>query len=93
MGVHHFLGKAAADLYPITVMLSYLVVRGPVKGPLFCFKDGGLSTQQRLVGAVRQALIKAEIDQAKYNGYSFRIGASIMAMSNGLDISFIKTQG
>ena len=74
-------------------MLNYLVVRGPVGGPLFQFKDGHPLTWQRFVGAVREALGKAGINQDKYSGHSFRIGAATTAASKGLEDSMIKTLG
>ena len=39
-GVYLFLGRTATDLCPVTAMLSYLVVRGTQRGPLFIFRDG-----------------------------------------------------
>ena len=92
-GVDLFLGKTASDLCPVAAMLNYLVVRGPVEGPLFRFRDGRPLTRQRFVGAVREALAKAGINQDKYSGHSFRIGAATTAASKGLEDSMIKTLG
>ena len=46
-GVDLFLGKIASDLFLVAALHNYLVVRGPVGGPLFPFKDGRLLTRQR----------------------------------------------
>ena len=84
----------ASDLcLAVEVILNYLVVRGPVEGPLFRFKDGRPLTRQRLVGAVKEVLAKAGIDQDKYSGHSFRIRATTTAASKGLEVSMIKTLG
>ena len=92
-GINLFLGKTSTELCPVTALLNYLVVRGKRKGPLFIFEDGRLLTRQRLVEKVREALAKANIDQASYCGHSFRIGAATTAASRGLEDSVIKTLG
>ena len=92
-GVNLFLGKTSTDLCPVEVMLNYLMRRGPKAGPLFWFADHHYLTRQRLVGAVRDALRRAGVDQSKYNGHSFRIGAATTAAVNGLEYSIIKTLG
>jgi len=88
-----FLGKTSADLCPVSAILNYLVVRRPGEGPLFVFKDGRYLTRQRFVESVRDALCKAGIDQTKYSGHSFRIGAATTAAAKGLEDSLIKTLG
>lgn len=92
-GVNLFLGKTSTDLCPVAAMLNYLVLRGSEAGPLFWFADHRYLTRQRLVGAVRDALRRAGVDQSKYNGHSFRIGAATTAAANGLEDSIIKTLG
>ena len=92
-GVNLFLGKTSTDLCPVAAMLNYLVLRGSEAGPLFWFADHRYLTRQRLVGAVRDALRKAGVDQAKYNGHSFRIGAATTAAANGFEDFIIKTLG
>ena len=92
-GVDLFLGKMASDLCPVAAMLNYLMVRGPVGGPLFRFKDGRWLTLQRFLGAVKEALNKAGIDQTTYSGHSFRIEAATTVASKGLEGSMIKTSG
>ena len=92
-GVDLFLGKTSTSLCPVGALLNYLVVRGPEPGPLFQYKDGRFLTRQRFVEAVKAALQRAGVDQTKYNGHSFRIGAATTAAANGLEDSIIKTHG
>ena len=92
-GVDLFLGKSGTDLCPVVAILNYLVVRGVTPGPLFLYRDGRFLTRQRFVVAVRGALQEAGIDQSKYCGHSFRIGAATTAASRGMEDSIIKTLG
>ena len=92
-GVHLFIGKTGTDLCPVNAMLRYLVVRGTQGGPLFRFQDGRLLTRPRFVEEVWKALQQAGIDQSKYCGHSFRIGAATTAAARGMEDSVIKTLG
>ena len=92
-GVNIFLGRTCTDLCPVAALLNYLVARGSEPGPLFRFRDGRCLTRQRLVLAVKKALQQAGVEQSKYNGHSFRIGAATTAAANGLEDSIIKTLG
>lgn len=92
-GMDLFLGKTSTDLCPVVAILNYLVERGMEEGPLFRFKDGRFLTRQRLVEAVREALQAAGVDQAKYCGHSFRIGAATTAATRGMEDAVIKTLG
>ena len=62
-------------------------------GPLFVFEDGRFLTRQHFVDAVREALGKAGVDQTKYCGHSFRIGAATTAAARGVEDAMIKTLG
>ena len=92
-GVDLFVGKTNTDLCPVKALLKYLVVRGTQEGPLFSFQDGRLLTRQRFVEEVRKALQQAGIDQSRYCGHSFRIGAATTAAARGMEDSVIKTLG
>ena len=92
-GVDLFMGKTGTDLCPVKAMLQYLVVRGTQREALFRFQDGRLLTRQRFVKEVRKALQQAGIDQSKYCGHSFRIGAATTAAARGMEDSVIKTLG
>ena len=74
-------------------MLNYLLVRAEGAGPLFKFQDGRYLTRQRLVDQVWAALQAAGLDQSKYCGHSFRIGAATTAARHGMEDSVIKTLG
>ena len=59
------------------------------------FLPTGATSQlrQRFVNLVRDALRKARIDQSKYCGHSFRIGAATTAAAKGMEDCIIKTLG
>ena len=69
------------------------MVRDPKDGPLFIFKDDRPLTRQCLVTALREVLQVAGVDQSKYSGHSFRIGAATTAAARGMEDSIIKTLG
>lgn len=92
-GIDLFLGRTGADLCPEMAVLGYLAERGRGPGPLFKFKDGQYLTRQRLVVAVREALQAARLDQDKYCGHRFRIGAATTAAKKGTEDAVIKTLG
>ena len=92
-GIFLFVGRTGKDLCPVSAILAYLVVRGNSNGPLFVYQDGRCLTRQRLVCEVRSALERAGMDQSKYCGHSFRIGAATTAAKNGMEDAVIKTLG
>ena len=77
----------------MAALLGYLSVRGSQHGPLFLFEDGRFLTRGRFVDAIRTALNSAGVDQQKYCGHSFRIGAATTAAARGIEDSVIKTLG
>ena len=92
-GVDLFVGRTGSDLCPVAAVLDFLQVRGMSPGPLFLFEDGRPLTRQRFVVLVRDALRKARIDQSKYCGHSFRIGAATTAAAKGMEDCIIKILG
>lgn len=62
-------------------------------GPLFKLNNGRLLTRQLFVEAVRKGLKLARVNQDKYCGHSFRIGAATTAAARGVEDSIIKTLG
>ena len=70
-----------------------MAMRRPSKGPLFLFEDGHPLTRERFVAKVREVLQQIGIDQSKYSGHSFRIGAATTAARTGIQDSLIKTLG
>ena len=92
-GVNLYVGRTGSDLCAVSAMLSYLTARGMGPGPLFRFADGRTLSRQLFVEAVRDGLQKAGIDQSKYCGHSFRIGAATTAAARGIEDSLIKTLG
>ena len=74
-------------------MLDCLHARGTGAGALFTFGDGRVLTRARFVELVRAALGRAGVDQAKYSGHSFRIGAATTAAAKGIEDCIIKILG
>ena len=89
-GVTIVVGRAVGPLCPLVPVLTYMAVRRPGQGPLFRFSDGRPLTRERFVAKVREVLQQIGIDQTKYAGHSFRIGAATTAAKKG---SLIKTLG
>ena len=84
-GITIVLGRTnKTPLCPVSALLSYLVVRGMVPGPLFVWSDGQFLTRAHFVREVKQALELAGADASDFNGHSFRIGAASTAAANGI---------
>ena len=92
-GVFVYLGRTNVDVCPVAAVLAYMVIRGPAPDPFFRFEDGKYLTRGCFVAAVRAALKQSSIDDSKYSGHSFRIGAATTAAHQGLPDSLIKTLG
>ena len=92
-GVSIFVGRTGTQLCPVAALLNYLCSRGTASGPLFVFADGRLLTRSRFVEQVRDGLTKAGVDQARYCGHSFRIGAATTAAKKGVEDCIIKILG
>ena len=92
-GVAIFVGRTGTQLCPVAALLDYLCARGPTPGPLFTFADGRMLTRARFVERVRDGLSAAGVDQAKYCGHSFRIGAATTAAKKGVEDCIIKILG
>ena len=92
-GVTIYLGRTDSMLCPVAALLSYLVLRGRGKGPLFKFKDGRALSRPRLVSELRKALAEAGLKPENYAGHSFRIGAATTAAACSIPVEVIKTLG
>ena len=92
-GICLFVGRTDSELCPVAAIISFLLCRGSAPGPLFRFASGEYLTRKRFVELVRAALTRASIDQSKYCGHSFRIGAATTAAARGIEDSIIKTLG
>ena len=92
-GVTVLLGRTNAALCPVAALLAYMVQRGSLPGPFFQFADGRVLTRVRLVSALHVALQEAGIDDSRFSGHSFRIGAATTAALQGVPDSLIKTMG
>ena len=88
-----YVGRTGTDICPVVAILNYLVIKGRAIGLLFISTDGAFLTQQVFVTAVRKVLESAGVDQSKYCGHSFCIGAATTAAAQGVEDSVIKTLG
>ncbi len=93
LGVDLFLAKARLPLCPLVAMLPYLVIRGDSRGPLFMLRSGKPMTRQCFTAMMRAMLKKAGLDDRKYAGHSFRIGAATSAAAAGISDAHIKILG
>ena len=75
-GVGTTLHLGTTILCPVTAMLGYLAIRQRSSGPLFLFWDGSTLSRPRLIKALREALKLIGVDDSKFSGHSFRIGAT-----------------
>ena len=78
-GVSIVIGRTGGPLCPVAAVLAYLAIRKKGGGPLFRFNNGNALTRERFVTRVREVLKQVGIDQSKYSGHSFRIGAATTA--------------
>ena len=90
-GMNLYVGRTGTDLCPVAAVLSYLTHRGSAPRPLFVFRSGIYLTRKRFVDRVRAALRQTDVDQRKYCGHSFRIGAATTAATKRIEDSVIKT--
>ena len=92
-GVDVFLGRTDTPLCPVEALIQYLGVRSPTPGPLFVLSTGSPLSRSHLVANLHTALRQAGLDESRYNGHSFRIGAATTAAQQGLEDSLIQTLG
>ena len=89
--VARYVGRTGGDICPVAALLSYLVCR---PGPLFIKSDGRPLTRKFCrVGEGRFGGRQCNVDQQKYCGHSFRIGAATTAAAKGVEDSVIKARG
>ena len=92
-GINIFLGSTGQDICPVTALSNYLFVRAKGQGPLFVLADGSPLLRSHFVANVKRALAYANIDESKYSGHSFRIGAATSAAAAGVPDHMIKMMG
>ena len=92
-GVSVYIGTTGMRVCPVAAILDYKVRHGSRPGPFFMFSDGRFLTRARLVSRLKAALVIAGVEDKKYSGHSFRIGAATTAAACGIQDSLIKTLG
>ena len=58
-GVVLYLGATGKELCPVAAVLSFMVARGNIRGPLFTWKNGLFLTRDKFVRCLRTALGEA----------------------------------
>ena len=79
-GVKLVMGRTNDDLCPVTALLSYLIHRGDVPGPLFQWDNHTLS-KSKFVNDVHPALLAVNVPVHLYTGHSFCIEAATTAVA------------
>ena len=77
------IGKGEFPLCAISSLLAYLTLRGDASGPLFLLRDGRPLSRALLTSWLRGILSSAGI-QGNFSSHSFRIGAAMVAVRNGI---------
>ena len=92
-GVFIFLGKTSSVVRPVTASLHFLSIRQACNETLFVWRDGSPLSHHRFVQEFRVILQAAGLDQSRYAGHSFRIGAATSAARAGIPAHLIKMLG
>lgn len=92
-GVWLKLVKSGTDVCPVLSMISFLRVRPPVKGPLFCHFNLQPLTRYQFSAVLRKTLSVLNINYTQYKAHSFRIGAATTAANLGIPVETIKSAG
>ena len=78
---------------PVQLISNFVSMRGPVRGPLFCWPDGTPIRRTFFVERLNAALKFCNLDTSLYKAHSFRIGAASWASAKGFSDSQIRTLG
>ena len=78
---------------PVQLILNFVSMRGPVRGPLFCWPDGTPIRRTFFVERLNAALKFCNLDTSLYKAHSFRIGAASWASAKGFSDSQIRMLG
>ena len=89
-GVDIYLGRTDSAICPVKALVHYITIHKPGPGPLFILSMGPPLTRTYLVANLQAAL---GLEDSKYNGHNFRIGAATTAAQNSLEDSLIQTLG
>ena len=81
------------EMCPVTALWEYCKLRGPGKGPLFCFMDKTPISRQFFTNQLQLSLKWCNKDIRNYKGHSFRIGSASHASSTGVSDEHIQLMG
>ena len=79
-----YVGTTGKWLYPVVVVLAYMVQQVNGGGPLFQFSNWRYLTRSQFISALRTALQEAGIDATQFASHCFRIGAATKAFLCGI---------
>ena len=78
---------------PVSLLSTYLGVRGRSPGPLFSYPDQSPISPSRFRALLKMSLSYSSIQSSNITPHSFRIGAATFAASQGLSSSQIQAMG
>ena len=78
---------------PVTTILDFILARGPISSPLFCWPDGAPIKRSFFVEKLNNSLRFCNLDPSLYKSHSFRIGATSWAAAKGFSDSQIRQLG
>ena len=78
---------------PVTLLSTYIAVRGGTPGPLFCYLDNTPVSTPRFRALLRSALMFNNLQTLAITPHSFRIGAATYAASQGFSSTQIQAMG
>ena len=85
------------SLCPVKAMTAFLGWRNSLgtspTSPLFIDHNRSVITRNQFLGYIKHTLSVVGLDQAKYSGHSFRIGAGTTAAEKGVEDHLIQTLG
>ena len=88
-----YIGHTDTPLCPEMAVSAYCALCPPTPGLFFIFQDGSPLTRDRLVSAVRLALVQSGVEVSHYSVHSFRIGAATTPAQQNISDATIKMLG
>lgn len=87
------INKTGKSVCPVHSLNIFLARRPKINGPLLCHMDGTPLTRTQFSSVLKKCLSVMNLEFAKYNTHSFRIGAATTAAMVGCTTEQIKEAG